>query len=58
MPEFVVFVLGVGTMFGGYHMALRGNDITKKPPFFYLGWAFMIIGGTVAQGAVFYAMWR
>lgn len=58
MPEFVVCVLGVGIAIGGYRMATTGTDVTRKPPFFYLGWALIILGSMIAQGAVFYAMWR
>lgn len=54
MPEFIMFLIGVGFIAGGYRMATTGYDPTRKPSLFYPGWALTLLGCAVASGAVFY----
>lgn len=58
MLEFLVFLSGIAAMYLGYLTAYWGIEFTRRRWLFGIGWAFIIVGSVVAQGAVFYAMWR
>ena len=58
MPEFLVFVAGIASMYLGYRTAYWGIEFTRRRWLFAIGWAFIILGGAVASGAVYYAMWK